>query len=104
MYGVQLAQTFLLIVAALVLRDLTRSLGGGEHAANLAFLLMLSYPPLVAYAHYLWPEVLHLTLWLSALWIVVSGRRDVGWLVVLMSEKFTTRLSVNPSTLKLAFT
>lgn len=41
----------------------------------------MAYPPLVGFAHYLWPEVLHLALWVAVLWILVARRGSWLWLV-----------------------
>lgn len=63
----QLLQGLLLFVAALLLRDLWRQLGGSVAAANLAAFLLLANPATAAYAQWLWSEVPHLALLLAAL-------------------------------------
>jgi hypothetical protein len=63
----QVAQTVLLIASAGLLRDFWRRLGGGVAAANGAAALLLLDPATAAYAHWLWPESLHLFLLLAAL-------------------------------------
>ena len=77
---VQVVQTALLVLVALLLLDLARRLTGRPAAAEAAAWLVLAYPPLVAFAHYLWPEVLHLALFLSALWILVARRESLRWM------------------------
>ena len=79
---VQIVQTALLVLVAFVLRDLTRRLTGRPLAADAAAWLVLAYPPLVAFAHYLWPEVLHLALFLSALWVLLARRESLAWMPV----------------------
>jgi len=75
----QLLQTLLLVASALLLRDLCVRLTGERNVADLAALTLLIYPPLVAFAHYLWPEVLHMTLLLGVLWILVARRDRLPW-------------------------
>jgi 4-amino-4-deoxy-L-arabinose transferase-like glycosyltransferase len=79
---VQLAQTLLLVLIAGLLWDVTRRLTGLARAAEAAAWLVLLYPPLVAFAHYLWPEILHLALFLAVLWIVVARRESLAWMPV----------------------
>ena len=80
--GVQLLQTLMLAVTAVVLADLTRRVSGSAKAAIVAGGLAATYPPLVAYAHFLWPEVLHLFLFISLLWILVARWNRLAWLAV----------------------
>jgi hypothetical protein len=68
---VQLVQTALLVLCAWLLRDLIAMALEERWAADLGALFFLSYPPLVAYAHYLWPEILHLVLMLGAVWLLL---------------------------------
>jgi 4-amino-4-deoxy-L-arabinose transferase-like glycosyltransferase len=80
---VQLVQTALLALAAWIFGDLVRRLLASPFAGALAALLMLAYPPLVAFAHFLWPEVLHLALALAAVWIVAARRERLAWMILL---------------------
>lgn len=68
---VQAAQTALLVGAAWLLRELVWRALEDRWTANLTALLVVGYPPLVAFAHYLWPEVLHLALMLATLVVLV---------------------------------
>lgn len=65
--AVQIVQTVLFVLCAVLLRDLWRSLGGSVAAANTAAALFLLNPSIAAYAHWLWPEIAHLTALLAAL-------------------------------------
>jgi|CXWL01.1.fsa_nt_gi 4-amino-4-deoxy-L-arabinose transferase-like glycosyltransferase len=85
---VEVLQTLLLVVAALALGGLGCRLFSAR-AGALAAGFLLVYPPLVAYAHYLWPEIVHLALFLVAVWILVArssgsagtlARAEVAWL------------------------
>ncbi len=77
--AVHCVQTFLLCVVAVVLGDLTRRWTGSRTAGTAAAILVLTYPPLVAFAHYLWPEVLHLVLGLIAVWALAVRRGSWVW-------------------------
>ncbi len=81
--AVAAVQTALLAAAALALRGIGRALGAPTPAPELAAAAMLGFPPLVAYVHYLWPEILHLALLLFAVWVLVGRRRGAGWLIAL---------------------
>jgi len=41
--------------------------------SHIALGLYLASPELSAFAHYLWPETIHLFLWMLALWLLISG-------------------------------
>lgn len=74
-------QLGLLVAAAWLLRRLCRRLLGDGPESDGAAALMLIYPPLVAFSHYYWPEVLHLVMMLALAEILLSGRRGVGWML-----------------------
>lgn len=82
-WAVEAVQLALLLLSAALLRAIGRALSGEGPAADLAALGLLAYPPLAAYAHYLWPEIVHLTLLLLAAWVLVEQRRGTGWLLLL---------------------
>ncbi len=74
--AVEIAQTLLLVATALLLADLARrTYGGEEHSADLAGALagslLLLDPQVAAFSHYLWPEIVHLFLFVAALWGLV---------------------------------
>lgn len=73
--GIQLS---LLFGAALILADLTRHLTGSRFAGSVAGYLMVSYPPLVAFAGFLWPEILHLFFLIASWWLLVRRRHPVA--------------------------
>lgn len=62
----QLLQTAFLLGAAALLRAIWRDVDGRVAAANLAAALFLLNPSNMAYAHWLWPEPVHLLLLLAA--------------------------------------
>jgi hypothetical protein len=69
---IELAQVCLLVLAALVVRDLAARAAHAPRAGDVAAALVLLDPQLAAFGHYLWPETLHLALFLAALWLLVS--------------------------------
>jgi hypothetical protein len=75
----QILQSTLLVASALLARDVWLRLTGLRAASDLLALWMLAYPPLVAFAHSLWPEVLHLALATGVLWILVARRDSPLW-------------------------
>ncbi|MBK8598745.1 MAG: hypothetical protein IPP07_14305 [Holophagales bacterium] len=81
--GVTLVQALALLGAALLLRDLVSRSGAPGLPADLAGFLLMADPSTAAFAHYLWPEVLHLFLFLFAIWIVVARGGRALWLVLL---------------------
>jgi len=80
--AVEIVQTLLLVAAAALLYLLTKRLTDSRLAAGIAAGLALIYPPLVASAHHLWPEPLHLALFLGLLWILEARADRPIWLVV----------------------
>ena len=78
---VQLVQSLLVVFIAVTARDLCRRMLGPGPVGDWVALATLLYPPLVAFAHYLWPEVLHLALFMAALWILAVRRRRVPGLM-----------------------
>lgn len=74
--GLRLLQVALLFVAAWALAGLAARLLGSPAAGRWAAALLLLDPQVAAFAHYYWPEALHLALLLGALWLLVlHGRR-----------------------------
>ncbi len=80
--GVVLVQSALLAATAVILGDLTRRLTDSRAAGVAVVVLTLGYPPLVAFSHYLWPEVLHLFLFSAMLWLLVARWERVLWSAV----------------------
>jgi len=80
--AVILIQIALLVATAVLLGDLTRRLCGSRAAGIAVVVLTLGYPPLVAFSHYLWPEVLHLFLFSALLWMMVVRGESRAWCAV----------------------
>jgi hypothetical protein len=76
------AQVALLAISAVLLRDLGERLTGSATAAGLAAALLVLDPQVGGFAHFLWPEVLHVFLLLCALWILATRTDRPAWLAV----------------------
>lgn len=72
----RLLQAGLLLLAALALRGLAERLLGSATAGRWAAALFLLDPQVAAFAHYYWPEALHLALFLGSLWLLVQHGRS----------------------------
>jgi 4-amino-4-deoxy-L-arabinose transferase-like glycosyltransferase len=90
----QLAQTLLFVASAGLLRDFWRRLGGSVAAANGAAALFLLNPATAAYAHWLWPETIHLFLLLAALCLLSRLRAFAAGLAVGLAILAKSLLSV----------
>ena len=104
--AVFLVQTALLVATAFLLADLTRRLSGSRLAGAVAGALVVAYPPLVAFAHYFWPEVPHLFCFIAALWILVAGDRKLPWYLaagVLLGLAVLTKSILEPFIVVLLF-
>ena len=77
---VRCVQVALLGASALLLRDLAARLTGSAAAGTVAAALLLLDPQVGAFAHFLWPEVPHLFLFLFAAWILVARGDRPAWL------------------------
>jgi hypothetical protein len=73
-------QVALLGASALLLGDLTRRLTASAAAGAVAAALLVLDPQVGAFAHFLWPEVPHLFLFLLAAWILVARGDRPAWL------------------------
>lgn len=84
----QLVQIALLAASALLLRSLGRALlpsavlAGGIHAGDLAAALLLLDPQVAAFGIFLWPEALHLALFLFVWWALVTRGDRWEWLAM----------------------
>jgi len=79
---VVLVQGLLLAVTAVLLFDLVSRLTQSRAAGFVAAVVTLGYPPLAAFSHYLWPEIVHLFLFVVLLWILVARVERAWWCAV----------------------
>ena len=82
LFPLHVLQLGLLLVAALLLRDLAARICGSRLAGTVAALLLLADPTMAAFATYLWPEVLHAFLFLAVLWVLVLRPDRPAWLAI----------------------
>jgi dolichyl-phosphate-mannose-protein mannosyltransferase len=75
-------QVALLATSALLLRDHTTRLTGSAAAGTVAAALLVLDPQVGAFAHFLWPEMPHLFLFLFAAWILAARGDRPAWLAV----------------------
>jgi 4-amino-4-deoxy-L-arabinose transferase-like glycosyltransferase len=75
-------QAALLGASALLLRDIGLRLTGSRLGAGVAAALLVLDPQVAAFAHFLWPEILHVFLFLSAVWILMVRADKPPWLVL----------------------
>ncbi|MDA8016755.1 MAG: glycosyltransferase family 39 protein [Thermoanaerobaculia bacterium] len=78
--AVEIVQTLLLLLAAYLLSEISRSITGSRQVGWISGSLMLIYPTFAGFAHFLWPEILHLTAYLATGWILLHRRHSFGWL------------------------
>ena len=77
----QLVQLALLAVAAFCLRGVGRVLVPQGAAGDIAAALLVLDPQVAAFTAYLWPEILHLALFLFAWWALATRAGRWPWLV-----------------------
>ncbi|MFT4570892.1 MAG: 4-amino-4-deoxy-L-arabinose transferase-like glycosyltransferase [Hyphomicrobiaceae bacterium] len=81
-----IAQTLLLAVVAAAMRVIVSDVLGSRRAGSHAGFFVLGFPPLAAFAHYAWPEILFLALLLPAVAFLV--RRPDSVLAALAAGLF----------------
>lgn len=78
LFWVRAVQLALLGLSAFLLADLGKRWSGRPEVGALAAFLLLADPQVAAFAHYLWPEILHLALFLGALRMLVQAGEAEG--------------------------
>jgi hypothetical protein len=79
--GAQAVQLVLLLAAAALLAGVARRLGLRPATSVACGGFLLVYPPVAAFAWYLWPEVVHLVLFLAVLWLLVARGDSLRWML-----------------------
>lgn len=69
--SIQILQILLWLASALLFYRIVLRLLPSRLAANIALLLFLLSPDLTAFSHYLWPEMVHLFLLITGLWLLI---------------------------------
>jgi 4-amino-4-deoxy-L-arabinose transferase-like glycosyltransferase len=78
----QLFQYLLLVISALMVRDIVFRETGNFQSSQVGFAVMLLFPSWLAYSHFLWPEVIHVFLFVSILWINNYKKQILKWAVL----------------------
>ena len=95
---VQIVQLIFLLLAGILFWDLTKILSSLKIRV-LAFGLFILNPTLIAYSQYLWPEIIHLTLYLGVFWIILHKKKSTFWyslLGLLLASASLTKLVYLP--------
>lgn len=80
LFPLQIFQYLMLLLAGFIVRDLTWRETAHQGAAQISLAIMLWYPTWLAYAQYLWPEVVHVLLFVSIVWINHYKKDSIGWM------------------------
>lgn len=80
--ALQVFQYLLIILSAFIVRDITYKESQDHTAAQIAFAILLLLPSWLAYSQYLWPEVIHITLFLSIVWINLYCSPSLFWMIL----------------------
>jgi len=67
--ALQIFQYGLLLLSGFIVRDMVWRETQHAFSSQVALAVMLLYPSWLAYSHYLWPEVVHVLLFVAILWI-----------------------------------
>lgn len=75
---VQISQIGLWLASAFFFREIVSRLTPSTTVTNASLTLFVLAPDLITFSHYLWPETVHLFLWLSSLWFLIC--RPFAWI------------------------
>lgn len=78
----QFFQYGLLILSGFIVRDITFRETRNQTAAQLALAVMILYPSWLAYSQYLWPEVIHVLLFVAIIWINKYKHQSYKWMLL----------------------
>ena len=78
----QLFQYSLLLLSGFIVRDITYRETKNQTAAQLALAVMIIYPSWLAYSQYLWPEVIHVLLFVCIIWINKYKHQEYKWMLL----------------------
>ena len=77
----QLFQYVLLLFSGFVVRDIVWRETANRVSSQLALAIMILYPSWLAYSQYLWPEVIHVTLFVVIIWINRYRYNSYKWML-----------------------
>jgi hypothetical protein len=98
----QIVQICLWCCSGIIFWEISSKLIKPVNARLLALSLFLLNPTCIAFSHYLWPETVHLTVYLAAIWILFNKRNSILWnsiLGVLLALSSLLKLVYLPITL-----
>ncbi|VAW36171.1 hypothetical protein MNBD_GAMMA01-79 [hydrothermal vent metagenome] len=78
----QIFQYSLLLLSGFILKDIVFRETNNKLAAQLALAIMILYPSWLAYSQYLWPEVIHVTLFVAIIWINRYQYHSYKWMLL----------------------
>ena len=80
-FPLQVFQYGLLLLSGFIVRDIVYRETHNNTSAQLSFAVMTLYPSWLAYTQYLWPEVAHVSLFVSILWVNSYKGNSYKWLL-----------------------
>ena len=75
---VQIIQIGLWLASAFIFSQIVSKMAPSNTVQGVSIALFILSPELITFSHYLWPETVHLFLWLSSLWFLIC--RPFTWL------------------------
>lgn len=75
----QIIQVALWILGGVFFWKITLPLLQSYSIRSMSLSIYMLNPTLIAYTHYFWPEIPHLTIYLFALWIIICRSSSNGW-------------------------
>ena len=79
---IQIFQYLMLLAAGFIVRDITWRETTHHNAAQWSLAIMLWYPSWLAYSQFLWPEVVHVLLFVVVLWIINYRNHSQVWMIL----------------------
>jgi len=79
---IQLFQYGLLLLSGFIIKDIIWRETRNNTSSQIALAVMLLYPSWLAYSQYLWPEVIHVTLFVSIIWINRYKNSSYNWMLL----------------------
>ncbi|MBL4661732.1 MAG: glycosyltransferase family 39 protein [Alcanivoracaceae bacterium] len=80
--ALQIFQYGLLLFAGFIIRDIVWRETNNIRSAQLSLAIMILYPGWLAYSQYLWPEVIHVTLFVSIIWVNSYKNNSYKWMLL----------------------
>lgn len=75
----QLLQVFLWMICGMFFWLILSNVVPKYNVQILAFSLFILNPTVIAFSHYFWPEIPHLAIYLSALWLLMTKPTSIVW-------------------------